>query len=86
MLNGDWINEEAKAFAGRLKKEAGEDAAARVKLALSLAVSRAPTAAEIERGLGFLNRLTEKHGVSREVAREQFALLVLNLNEFVYLD
>jgi hypothetical protein len=86
MLNSEWINEEAKAFASRLRNEAGDAPAAQVELALSLAVSRAPKSDEIERGVTFMNRLVEKHHVTKDVALEQFALLVLNLNEFVYLD
>jgi hypothetical protein len=86
MLNSEWINDEAKVFAGRLKKEAGDSPAAQVRLGLSLATSRAPTSGEVDRGVAFMKRLMENHKASRDVALEQFALLVLNLNEFVYLD
>jgi hypothetical protein len=86
MLNSDWINDEAKALAGRLKREAGDDPTAQVRLAFALAISREPRQDEVERGVTFINRLVEKHQVTKDVALEQFALLVLNLNEFVYLD
>ena len=86
MLNSDWINEEAKVLAGRLKKEAGESPEAQVRLGLSLATSRTPTSAEVDRGVAFMKRLMENHKATGDVALEQFALLVLNLNEFAYLD
>jgi hypothetical protein len=86
MLNSDWINQEAKVFASRLRKETPNDPRAQITLALSLAVSRTPTSAEVDRALNFSQRLSEKHGATKELALEQFALLVLNLNEFVYLD
>jgi hypothetical protein len=86
MLNSDLINEEAKAFAQRLKKEAGADAGKQVGLALRLALSREPAADEVERGVKFMAALRSKHGATADVALEQFALMVLNLNEFVYLD
>ena len=86
MLNGDFLNKQARVFAARLRKEAGADAWAQVRLALALATSRAPTDAEVQRGLRFMQGLEEQERVSAEAALDLFCLLVLNLNEFVYLD
>jgi hypothetical protein len=86
LLNSDMMNDEAKAFAARLKKEAGDSPESRVKLALRLALSRDPNRDEITRGLKFMQTLKTKHKVTDEIALNQFALLILNLNEFVYLD
>ena len=86
MMNGDTMNEEAKSFAQRLKKEAGPATESQVRLALRLALSREPEADEIERGVTFMQKLKGKYNLTDEVALNQFALLVLNLNEFVYLD
>jgi len=86
MMNGDMMNEEAKALAVRLKKEAGAAPDAQVKLALRLATSREPVAAEIERGVKFMETFAAKHKVTADEALDHFALLVLNLNEFLYLD
>ena len=86
MLNGDMINEEAQVFAARLKRDAGPDPAKQVALALRLTLSRTPDAQEIDRGVDFMNRLKTKYNATEETALNQFALLVLNLNEFVYLD
>jgi hypothetical protein len=86
MINSDMINDEARNFAARLKKEAGPDAESQVKLALRLALSREPAKDEITRGVTFIHRLKQKHSATEETALNQFALLVLNLNEFVYLD
>jgi hypothetical protein len=86
MLNGDFLNKQAKVFAARLRKEAGAEAPAQVRLALALATSRTPTDAEIQRGVQFMQALQTQDGTSPEVALEMFCLLVLNLNEFMYLD
>jgi hypothetical protein len=86
MMNSDMINEEARNFAKRLRKDAGDAPDAQVRLALRLATSREPLADEVERGVAFMRTLKETHKASDEVALNQFALLVLNLNEFVYLD
>jgi mono/diheme cytochrome c family protein len=86
MLNGDFLNKQAKVFAKRLRQEAGPEERHQVRLALSLATCRAPTVAEVQRGLSCITALRTQDGASAETALDVFCLLVLNLNEFVYLD
>ncbi|HEY7119978.1 MAG TPA: DUF1553 domain-containing protein [Tepidisphaeraceae bacterium] len=86
MLNSDMINDEAKSFARRIRKDAGNNPEAQVRLALRLALCRDPAEDEIARGVTFMKTLKDKHHASDDLALDQFALLVLNLNEFVYLD
>jgi hypothetical protein len=86
MLNGDFLNKQARIFAARLRQDAGTDPRAQVRLALSLATSRTPTAGEIERGVRFMQALQSRDAATPDVALDMFCLLVLNLNEFVYLD
>jgi hypothetical protein len=85
MLNGDFVNKQARVFAARLRREAGPEARSQVRLALTLTTNRTPTEAEAERGLGFLDAVRQD-GTSAETALDLYCLLVLNLNEFVYLD
>jgi mono/diheme cytochrome c family protein len=86
MLNGDFLNEQAKVFADDLRKKAGDDPAAQVRLALRRATQRDPSAKEVERGVEFLARLRDKHQLTPEEALRSFCVLALNLNEFVYLE
>ena len=86
MLNSTFIQKQAKHFAARLRKEAGSDEEAQVKLALRLALSRSPSPADMGRGLTLMRDLKTEEGLSKEQALNQFCLAVLNLNEFVYLD
>jgi hypothetical protein len=86
MLNSTFLNKQADAFAARLKKEAGDDGCAQVRLALSLATQRPPTDKEIQRGVRLIESLKTQDGCSPETAMKYFCLTVLNLNEFVYLD
>ena len=76
MLNGDMSNRLARAFAARLRSEAGPVAAKQVDLAYRLATSRLPSAAEKQTALAFL----------RTQPLEEFALAILNLNAFVYVN
>jgi hypothetical protein len=86
MLNGGFVNAQAAEFAQRLRREAKDDPPAQVRRALELALCRPPDAASVQRGLALMKSLVEKHGQSREAALDYFCLMVLNLNEFVYLD
>ena len=69
-----------------MKKEAGDDLKRQVALGLRLALCRDPDPALIDRGLKLIDVLQQKHGKSADQALDQFCLMVLNLNEFMYLD
>jgi mono/diheme cytochrome c family protein len=86
MLNSDHVNKQAAAFAARLKKEAGDEPATQVALALRLVLCRAPQPAEIARGVAMIKKLQTTDGLPPDKALQTFCLMALNLNEFVYLD
>ena len=86
MLNGKFLNDQAAEFAKRLRKEAGDKVEPQVTLAYRLALGREPDKTLIQRGLQLIGVLQSKHGQTADQALNQFCLLVLNLNEFVYLD
>ena len=86
MLNGKFINAQALAFANRMHSEGGETVEDQVKFGLRLVLCREPEPMEIEHSLTFIQELQQKDGLSSEVALNRFALLALNLNEFIFLD
>jgi hypothetical protein len=86
LLNGEFANEQAEAFAKRLRKEAPDDLAVQVTRAIRLTTGRAPGAAEVKEDVAFIEKLKEKHKLDDAKALAQYALLCLNANEFVYLD
>ncbi|MEQ8787744.1 MAG: PSD1 and planctomycete cytochrome C domain-containing protein [Pirellulaceae bacterium] len=86
MLNSELVNEQAKVFADYLKEHAAGDPRAQVALALRRVTQRAPLEADIDRGVDLIERLKQQHGASDDVALQQFCLMALNLNEFIYLD
>src|SRR5262249_35829047 len=75
MINGDFLNEQAKVFADSLRQEAEEDPAAQVRLALRRVLQRTPTVAEVERGVKFLTTLRQTHQLAPEEALRRFCLL-----------
>ncbi len=86
MINGDFLNKQAKLFADRLRREAGPELAAQVQRALYLATARPPSETEVRRGEDLIRLLQAREAASPEAALTMFCLVVLNLNEFVYLD
>ncbi|HWE38150.1 MAG TPA: PSD1 and planctomycete cytochrome C domain-containing protein [Isosphaeraceae bacterium] len=86
MLNGAFLNAQAGRLADRLRREAGDDDRARVRRAFRLALGREPTEGEVGRSLAFLAALRHEDGLGDDAARRVFALMVLNLNEFLYVD
>jgi hypothetical protein len=86
MLNSDFMNKQAEIFAKRLQKQAGQDTNAQIRLALYLATQRVPNDVEIRRGMDLVQALRTEDGLSSDAALKCFCLVVLNLNEFIYLD
>jgi hypothetical protein len=86
LLNSAFLNRQAGAFAERLRREGGDDVGKQVRLALTLATARQPSDAEVRRGVDLIEALEDQDGASADVALRSYCLLVLNLNEFVYVD
>jgi hypothetical protein len=86
MMNGEFANERATAFAERLTKEFGDDLPKKIARAIRLTTGRVPNEAEIAKDLAFFSDLQNKHGLSPAKALQQYCLLALNANEFVYVD
>jgi hypothetical protein len=76
MLNGEFTNEQATALATRLQREAPDDLLAEVRRAISLTTGRTATAKEVNRDSEF----AQAHGLAK------YCLMLLNTNEFLYLD
>jgi uncharacterized protein DUF1553 len=86
MLNSEFLNEQAKIFADDIRRHAGDNVAEQIRLALRRVTQREPTAAEIDRGIGLVEKFRSAHGLSAEAALRDFCLMAINLNEFMYLD
>lgn len=76
LLNGDTANQLAHAFAKRLEREAGNDAARQIERAYRLATGRPPTAEETRLAAAFL----------KDQSLKEFSLALFNLNAFLYVN
>lgn len=83
MLNSDFLQEQAANLAARLQR-VGDSPRDRVQLGLRLVTQREPAAADIADGLALLGEL--QGGEARPRAWQNLCLVLLNLNEFLYLD
>jgi hypothetical protein len=76
LMNNEWVLRQAARFADRVATEAGIEPAAQIAHAYELALGRRATAEEQQAGLAFLRG-------GRTLG--DFAHVLLNLNEFIYL-
>ena len=76
LLNNDFMLRQAGHWAARLEREAAGDRAAQVRRGFALALSRQPDDAELAAAIA----LVERAGLV------QFCRMMLNANEFVYVD
>ncbi|MBM4022077.1 MAG: DUF1553 domain-containing protein [Planctomycetes bacterium] len=90
MMNGDFLHAQARVFAERVRREAGgtnaDQTAAMVRRAIEVALVRPADDGEVRRGVALVETLESKDGVGPARALELYCLMVLNLNEFAYLD
>jgi hypothetical protein len=90
LLNNEFILGQAAYFAERVAREAGDDPAAQMERAYAIALGRPPTVSERAANLEFLRKQRIYHD-KRGAPAEQSALVdlcdvILNLNEFVYIN
>lgn len=76
LLNGDFANRQAEALARRLEAEAGSNLRRQIDLGYRLVTGRAARPEEIKLALDFL----------KAQPRREFALALLNLNSFLYVN
>ena len=86
MLNGEFVNEQAAHFAERLQREAPGDIKVQIIRGIRLTTSRQPVDAEVALDVAFAERLQAQPKMNAHTALVQYCLLLLNANEFVYLD
>jgi len=89
LLNSTFMDEQAAAFAERLSAAHPKDTEAQIRLAFRLALARQPTDGELGIARTYLARqraTTANTEVAERKALGAFCKLVLNLNEFIYID
>jgi len=84
LFNGRFMLQQAGALAQRLEKQHPEDPSARVNALWQLALSRSPSPAEMDQARSFLTTGSVESGQASPLA--QLCIVVLNMNEFLYVE
>jgi hypothetical protein len=85
LLNGDFANSQAERLAARLAREA-TDPRTRLARGLELVTQRPARGPDLERLLALFAELRSDHGRSEAEALQRCCLVLLNCNEFLFLD
>ena len=90
-MNSEFVTRQSRRFAERLLKEAGSDRSTQIRRAYRLALSRDPSPAEFDRTIEFMHGQEVYHAERGMPDPDVEALtdlcsVVLNLNEFVYVN
>jgi hypothetical protein len=86
LLNSEFMERQSQLFAERLRKELGDDLTAQIRRGLHLVLQRPPQEREITLCRRTCERLKTELNLPEHTALQRFALIALNLNEFIYLD
>lgn len=86
LINNEFVLTQAGLFAERVRSIAGAEQESQVRAAYSLALSRPPSATELKENVAFLNRRANESGGSTLHALTDLCDVILNLNEFLYIN
>ncbi len=86
MINSKSSLSHAAEFARRVKAEGGKERESQITVAYRLAFGREPTAAELAAAVEFLNRQAAQNAAAASAVLIDFCHVLLNSNEFLYVD
>lgn len=94
LFNGDFGRDESRAFAERVARLAGDNPDQQIAQAYKIALCRPPTPAELKKVRAFLTHKTQMYGTETlppgrtpaMAALADFCHVLINTNEFLYLD
>jgi hypothetical protein len=87
LFNSSFVLDQARSLAKRLEKEHPEETGRQIDLLWKLVLGRSPAPSEAEQGLNFLKTNAETGGGNHRAAPlEELCVVMLNTNEFLYID
>ena len=86
LLNSKFMHAQAAHFAARLTQEHRDDLPRQIARAIRLTTGRKPLQEEIQADLQFIQQLQIEDKLTPGAALQSFCLMILNTNEFIYLD
>ncbi len=86
MMNSKFANDHARLLARRIGKSAPEDPFSLVRRGFQLVLGRPPQQVELQYCVDLIESMRQNYGHDLSTALERFSLVMLNLNEFIFLD
>ena len=86
LLNGLFLQSQSQRFADRVTQSAGSERADQIRTAIRLAYGRPAVASDLRRAEELMNRLQNEHQLDAPEQLKEYCLVLLNTNEFMYLD
>ena len=93
LLNDEFLRQQSRLFADRVRDESSADPHEQIRRAVWIALGRESSPHEVDNGAQFVSaqaQLLVEEGQSPDAARHEaladFCHVLMNLNEFVYVD
>ena len=86
MMNSRFANDHARLLARRIGKSAPGDPFSLVQHGFQLVLGRPPQPVELQNSVDLMESMRQNYGHDLSTALERFSLVMLNLNEFIFLD
>lgn len=86
LLHGEFMQAQSRHFASRVEREAAGGIEQQLRHALHLALGREADEETVADSRKLYDQYRQQHGLNERQAFEQVCLMVLNLNEFVFVD
>ena len=86
LFNSKFVGEQSLAMAERIEREVGSSASAQVDRAFQLALQRSPSDSERQKCVSFLTKQEDVDSIKPKGSLADLCLVLLNSNEFVFLQ
>jgi hypothetical protein len=86
LLNGRFLQVQAERLAERVQQAAGNDRRAMIEQAVRMVYGRSANPEDQQLAESLLKKLSETHHLDEPAQWKQYCLVLLNTNEFLYLD
>lgn len=86
LMNSDFINDQSRTLAKRVKEQAGDDRQRQIDSAVRFVLGRPATEVEIEAGIELMSEIETDYKLNTDTALQLYCLTVLNWNEFMFVD
>ncbi len=86
MLNGAFANQQAVELAKRVRQSGAQGAEDQIRQAIQFVMAREATEQDIEIGLSLIHDLKNDHNLNDDQSLDLYCLMLINLNEFFFLD